>query len=160
MKTSEGGEARPRGEDPTSAPRVVLEPPGREPVVVRVEIARTPAQTQRGLMFRRQLEPDAGMIFLFPRPRHMTFWMHNTYIPLDMVFITSDLRVLGVVENATPETDDSREVEGVSQFVLEVNAGFAREHGISAGTAVRFEGIPDVPSAQAGADDDSWEDEE
>lgn len=155
--TEASGSAQPIGQ-----PRVVLEAPGREPVVVNVEVARTPAQTQRGLMYRRQMDPDAGMIFLFPRARQMTFWMHNTYIPLDMVFITSDMRVLGVVENATPETDDPREVEGISQFVLEVNAGYAREHGITAGTVVRFEGIPDVPGAAGSAaqdEEDEWEDE-
>lgn len=151
-------------QEPVSTPRVILEPPGAEPVTVNVEVARTSAETQRGLMFRRHMEPDAGMIFLFPRSRQLTFWMHNTYIPLDMIFIQSDMRVLGVVENAPPETDDGREVEGVSQFVLEVNAGFAREHGIGAGTIVRFEGIPNVPAdGAAGAaddEDDDWEDEE
>ncbi len=146
-------------EAPRASARVVIEPPGREPAVVNVEVARTPAETQRGLMFRRHMEPDAGMIFLFPRPRHLTFWMHNTYIPLDMVFITSDMRVLGVVENATPETDDAREVDGESQFVLEVNAGYAREHGITAGAAVRFEGVSAAPAADEGSDDE-WEDEE
>ena len=151
-------------EEPVSQPRVVLEPPGAEPVTVDVEVARTSAETQRGLMYRRQMAPNAGMIFLFSRSRHLTFWMHNTYIPLDMIFITSDMRVLGVVENATPETDDPREVPGVGQFVLEVNAGFAREHGITAGTVVRFEGIDDVPVAAPGDDDsemdDEWEDDE
>jgi uncharacterized membrane protein (UPF0127 family) len=136
---------------------VWLEPPGRDPVAVNVEVARTAAETQRGLMFRRHMDADAGMLFQFPRSRQLTFWMHNTYIPLDMVFITSDLRVLGVVENATPETDDPREVEGESQYVLEVNAGFAREHGIAAGTMVRFE---DVPPAPGGGDDDGSEEEE
>jgi uncharacterized membrane protein (UPF0127 family) len=149
--------------EPAAAPRVILEPPGAEPVTVNVEVARTSAETQRGLMFRRHMDPNAGMIFLFPRSRQLTFWMHNTYIPLDMIFIQSDMRVLGVVENAPPETDDGREVEGVSQFVLEVNAGFAREHGIGAGTVVRFEGIPDVPvdgAAGDDEDDEDWEDEE
>jgi uncharacterized membrane protein (UPF0127 family) len=154
----------PAREEPVSRPRVVLEPPGATPVTVDVEVARTSAETQRGLMFRRQMDPNAGMIFLFSRTRHLTFWMHNTYIPLDMIFITSDMRVLGVVENATPETDDPREVPGEGQFVLEVNAGFAREHGIAAGTVVRFEGIDDVPVAPPhGADDemdDEWEDDE
>ncbi len=148
-------------EDPVTQPLVVLEPAGALPVGVRVEVARASAETRRGLMYRRHMDPDAGMIFLFARPRHLTFWMHNTYIPLDMVFITSDMRVLGVVENAPPENDDAREVEGISQFVLEVNAGFAREHGITAGTLVRFENVGDIPSAAGAAEDDEeWEDEE
>lgn len=150
--------SRPLVEEPARAqPRVWLEPPGRAPVPVRVEVAITSAQTQRGLMFRRQMDADAGMLFLFAQQRQMTFWMRNTYLPLDMIFITSDHRVLGVVENATPETDSPREVEGESQFVLEVNAGFAREHDITAGTAVRFENVPPPPGASM--DDENSEEE-
>jgi uncharacterized membrane protein (UPF0127 family) len=67
--------------------------------------------------------------------------MRNTYLPLDMIFIESDLRVLGVVENAEPMTDTSRSVPGQSQYVLEVNAGFAREHGIEAGAQLEVEGF-------------------
>lgn len=148
------GPARGGDEEPTApatAPVVVLEPPGHDAVTVRVEVARTPAQTQRGLMYRRDLDADAGMLFLFRRARHQTFWMRNTYLPLDMIFITSDMRVLGVVENAAPESDDISEVDGVSQFVLEVNAGFARRHGIGPGTLVRFENVAPL---EGGADDD------
>ena len=151
-----------RPTSPTAEPAraqatVWLEPVGRPPVPVRVEVAITSAQTQRGLMFRRQMDADAGMLFLFAEQRQMTFWMRNTYLPLDMIFITNDHRVLGVLENATPETDSPREVEGESQFVLEVNAGFAREHDISAGTVVRFEDVPPPPGASL--DDENLEQE-
>jgi uncharacterized membrane protein (UPF0127 family) len=148
--------ARPR----FGAPAVVLKPPGRDPVRVRVEVARTPAETRRGLMFRRELEPDAGMLFVFERAQRLTFWMRNTWIPLDMIFITPDRRVLGIVENAEPETDDPREVEGRSQFVLEVNAGFARAHGIVPGTPVRFENVPELPAAAAASHEDDEEEDE
>jgi uncharacterized membrane protein (UPF0127 family) len=147
-------------EQPAPGPTVVLEPPGRDAVIVRAEVARTPAQTQRGLMHRRQLDDDAGMLFLFRRPRQQSFWMRNTYIPLDMIFITSELRVLGVVENAAPETDDPREVEGMSQYVLEVNAGFARRHGIGPGTAVRFEHVEPLEPRAGGPDGDYDEEED
>jgi uncharacterized membrane protein (UPF0127 family) len=125
---------------------VVLLPPGADPVSVRVEIARDEATRRRGLMFREHMDEDAGMLFLFERPEQLTFWMHNTYIPLDMVFIEPSLRVLGVVENAEPQTDTSRSVPGTSQYVLEVNAGFSRRHGLGKGTAVRFEGVPGFES--------------
>lgn len=111
---------------------------------VRVEVARTVAERQRGLMFREHMADDAGMIFLFEQPQQLAFWMHNTYIPLDMIFIRADMTVLGVVENAEPRTDDSRQVPGASQYVLETNAGFARKHGITAGNLVKFEGIEGV----------------
>ena len=120
------------------APVVVLEPFGGAPVRVRVELAKTPEERQRGLMYRKQLDPDAGMLFMFERPQHNVFWMHNTYLPLDMLFITADWSVLGIVENATPQTDSPREVPGLSSYVLEVNAGFSRQHGIAAGTKVRL----------------------
>lgn len=117
---------------------VVLEPLGAASVRVRVEVAQTPQERQRGLMFRKQLDPDAGMLFVFERPQRNVFWMHNTYLPLDMIFITRDFRVLGVVENATPQTDAPREVPGESLYVLEVNAGYSRQHGITQGTKVQW----------------------
>jgi hypothetical protein len=121
--------------------RVVLLPPGHDPINVRVEIADDEAERRQGLMYRKQLDPDAGMLFLFEAPQHLTFWMHNTYVPLDMIFIEPSLRILGVVENAEPLTDSSRDVPGNSQYVLEVNAGFSRANGLTAGTLVRFEGV-------------------
>jgi uncharacterized membrane protein (UPF0127 family) len=117
---------------------VVLEPIGAESVRVRVEVAQTPQERQRGLMFRKQLDPDAGMLFVFERPQHNVFWMHNTYLPLDMIFITRDWSVLGVVENATPQTDSPREVPGDSLYVLEVNAGWSRQHNVTQGTKVQW----------------------
>jgi hypothetical protein len=81
------------------------------------------------------------MLFLFERPEQLSFWMRNTYIPLDMIFIEPGMTVLGIVENAEPLTDTARSVPGLSQYVLEVNAGFSRRHGITAGTVVRFAGV-------------------
>ncbi|AKF06866.1 hypothetical protein DB32_004015 [Sandaracinus amylolyticus] len=141
-------------------PRVILAREGAEPVTVEVEVARTPAQTSHGLMYRRELAPERGMLFLFARERQRSFWMRDTFIPLDMIFITSGMRVLGIVENAEPRTDDPREVEGVSQFVLEVNAGFARAHGIEVGAEVRFEEVGEVPAASGRHDDEAIEDED
>jgi uncharacterized membrane protein (UPF0127 family) len=121
--------------------KVVLMPAGRDPVSVRVELARTEAERRRGLMFRQSMPQDAGMLFLFDRPEQLAFWMRNTYIALDMIFIEPSMRVLGIVENTEPMTDTSRLVPGISQYVLEVNAGFSRRYGLTAGTAVRFEGV-------------------
>lgn len=131
-----------------SGPHAVLRPAGREPIAVRLELAVTPSQRTRGLMYRRQLDERAGMLFVFPREHHQVFWMHNTYLALDMVFIRANNQVLGVVENATPMTDDPRQVEGDSQYVLELNAGFARRHGITAGTRVEFVDVPDPATVQ------------
>lgn len=126
------------------------EPPARdEPAVVfstgedaarvEVEVARTPGQIQRGLMYRKHLPPDRGMLFLMGEERIQSFWMKNTLIPLDMIFINDDMVVAGVVENAEPRTLTSRRIEEPSSYVLEVNAGWANKHGVKAGTEVRFE---------------------
>jgi uncharacterized membrane protein (UPF0127 family) len=130
--------------------RVVLMPAGGDAVSVRVEVARTDAERRRGLMFRQQMAQDDGMLFLFERPGQLSFWMRNTYIPLDMIFIDPSLHVLGIVENAEPMTETSRFVPGHSQYVLEVNAGFSRRHGLGPGTAVRFEG-EGLPGPRGGA---------
>lgn len=124
----------PSAEEPTA----VLEPPGRAPVTVRVEIADTEARRQQGLMFRKTLLPDRGMLFMFEQSGHLSFWMRNTFIPLDMIFIDSNRRVLGVVENTTPLTDTRCEVDGDSQYVLEVNAGFSRKYGVGPGTKIQW----------------------
>jgi uncharacterized membrane protein (UPF0127 family) len=121
-----------------TGPRVVLSPPGQDPVSVTVEVVDTNETRQRGLMYRKHMDPDAGMLFIFERQEPHTFWMHNTLIPLDMLFIKADWTVLGIVENAEPMTDSMRAVPGESQYVLEVNAGFSRRHGLQAGTSVRY----------------------
>ena len=122
-------------------PQVVLMPSGKDPITVDVEIARTPEERQRGLMYRKHLAPNQGMLFLFEKTDHLSFWMRNTYIPLDMVFIEPGMRVLGIVENTTPLSDKSCRVPGESQYVLEVNAGFSRAHGLKRGDKVQFIGI-------------------
>jgi len=123
------------------APMVVLRPEGRPEVRVQVELARTSQERERGLMFREQLDADSGMLFLYQQEGILAFWMRNTLIPLDMIFISADHRVVGIVENAEPQTDTVRKVDEPSQFVLEVNGGFAAAHGIAAGTPVEFRNI-------------------
>jgi uncharacterized membrane protein (UPF0127 family) len=119
-------------------PRVAFQPPGEPPVEVRVELARTPDEQRLGLMHRDRLEPGHGMLFLNRRPSHLVFWMHETKIPLDMIFLGADRAVVGVVENAEPFTDDARSVDGESQYVVEVPAGWAAHYRIRPGTPARF----------------------
>jgi uncharacterized protein len=105
---------------------------------VKVEIARTEPEKQHGLMYRQKLEPGRGMIFLWPQPEPLKFWMKNTYIPLDMIFIGGDRHVVYVEENAEPLTTSTRGPDEDSQFVLEVPGGWARAHGVERGVAVKF----------------------
>jgi uncharacterized membrane protein (UPF0127 family) len=111
-------------------------------VTVYVEVAREDERCQQGLMYRRELAEDRGMVFLFRRQHHLQFWMHNTLLRLDMLFIRQDRTVLGIVKNATPQTDTIREVPGDSRYVLEVRGGFADRHGIAADDVAEFVDIP------------------
>ncbi|MCB9591510.1 MAG: DUF192 domain-containing protein [Sandaracinaceae bacterium] len=120
---------------------VVLEPDGGEPVTVQVEVAATVALQRRGLMFRRSMPRDAGMLFVFEEPEVQSFWMRNTYLRLDMIFIGEDHRVAGIVENAQPLTEAPRAIDAESKYVLEVHGGYAAAHGIVPGTRVRFVGL-------------------
>lgn len=131
---------RPRGDPQTGLRQgtVVLSAPPRPPLTLTVDLAETPQQRSKGLMFVEKLPEDRGMLFLFPNERQQSFWMENTLIPLDMFFIDAQWNVVGVVENAEPLTRSPRQVNGVSQYVLEVNAGFARQHGFGAGTQVQY----------------------
>ena len=122
-------------------PAAVLVDVGSHRVTFRVELARTPAERETGLMFRKQLDADAGMLFLFERPALQTFWMKNTLIPLDMIFISASLEIVGIVANAEPETLTGRGVPIPSQFVLEIGGGLAAERGIRAGQRVEFRGV-------------------
>ena len=123
----------------------VLDAGGRR-VPIRLELATTNAQRERGLMYRNHLDPDAGMLFIFDRDAPLTFWMKNTLIPLDMIFIGSDRKIVGIVENAAPETETPRGVRGLSRYVLEIAGGMSRRLGVTAGGVVEFQGLPpDVP---------------
>jgi len=122
-------------------PRVsIIADEGRE-IAFQVEIADTPTKREMGLQYRRELAPDHGMIFLFPTEEQQSFWMKNTPIPLDMIFISAERKIVGVVENTVPFSLDGRSVSGKSQYVLEINGGLSRRYGFKAGDSVRFQGF-------------------
>ena len=124
-----------------AGPVVILHSGGRA-LPFRVELAASEPQRERGLMYRNHLDPDAGMLFVFDREAPLTFWMKNTLIPLDMIFISSGRHIVGIVENAVPETETPRRVEGLSRYVLEIAGGMSRRLGISAQSEVEFQGVP------------------
>ena len=115
---------------------------GERLAVFRVELAIKPEEFQRGLMFRTELAQDAGMLFVSKFPQRHTFWMKNTLIPLDMIFIGADRRIVGVVENAEPQTLTGRFVPALSQYILEIPGGVSARKGIHGGQQVVFQGVP------------------
>lgn len=126
--------------DPPSLPRarvVFPEAPGSP--AVDVEWARTTSARQRGLMYRTSLGASDGMLFSWPDARPRSFWMHDTCLPLDMLFIASDGTITGILEQVPTLNDEPRGIPCPTQHVLEVNAGFTRAAGIRPGQQLRIE---------------------
>ena len=136
---SERAAAQPAAPSPPG-PRVVLSTQWGEHAVT-VEVASTWEARERGLMYRRHLAQDRGMLFVFEEDAVQSFWMKNTFISLDMIFIDAHRRVVGVVAGATPHSLDPRTVGRPSRYVVEVNAGWCKANGVAAGAEVRFEGL-------------------
>lgn len=127
-------------EDLAAFPRASLEISARGGTQhFAVWVADTRARQAQGLMFVRDLAPDAGMLFVAQAPREMSMWMKNTYIPLDMIFLDAKRVVVGVVHNAEPLTLSPRRVDRPSSYVVEVPGGFAAKRGIDTGVKARFE---------------------
>lgn len=103
---------------------------------IEVEIAKSRREVERGLMYRRSMPDDQGMLFKMDMRREQTFWMRNTCIPLDMLFLDEDGTIVGIVEGAAPLTDTTRSVGCPSLFVLEVNGGWVRRHGVAPGQKI------------------------
>ena len=101
-----------------------------------VELATDDAERSRGLMFRKELPEGRGMLFDFERDQPVAFWMHNTYISLDMIFIRGDGSILRIAENTEPLSDRLVPSGGPVRAVLEVIAGTARKLGIAPGDRV------------------------
>ena len=103
-----------------------------------VEVARSPQEQAQGLMFRQSLADDRGMLFLYDEAQPASFWMKNTYIPLDMIFVRPDRRIARIAENTVPlSLDPVPSLEPVSA-VLEIRGGLASELGIRAGDKVEW----------------------
>jgi uncharacterized membrane protein (UPF0127 family) len=122
-------------------PEVVIHTANGNVTSVAVEVADTPDTQTRGLMYRQKLEPDHGMIFLFEDERPHSFWMKNTQIPLDMIFISRSGVIVGIHPNAEPLALVPIDVGKPSRAVLEVAGGWAAAHGIAAGDHVTYRNI-------------------
>lgn len=134
--------------EPTSAAPAVHPESGLEIIPVTIttasgthvfmaEVAATPREQARGLMFRTRMGPDEGMIFPYDSPRPLSFWMRNTVLPLDIIFIGPDKRILNIAEGV-PYNETSVHSDGPAIAVLEINRGRAQELGIGPGDLVEW----------------------
>ncbi len=112
---------------------------------IHSEVVHTPGSRELGLMYRKQLADDQGMLFVFPVEKRLSFWMKNTYLPLDIIFIDRNLKVVSISANAIPMTETPRESTGPAQYVLEVKAGLADRWGLKPGVSMVIEGTLPTP---------------
>lgn len=101
-----------------------------------VELADEPQERSKGLMYRRSLDPDEGMLFDFGTPQPITMWMKNTYIPLDMLFIDETGTITAIAKRTTPLSERTIPSNGPARYVLEINGGRADALGIRPGDTV------------------------
>lgn len=136
---------------PASSPALVKTPEFRKdgqveifiegqvsPLVMDVEIADTEDTRMQGLMYRHSMPDNAGMYFIFPEEELRSFWMKNTFISLDIIYINAGHEVVSIQKYTQPRTVHSLPSEKPAKYVLEVNAGFADRHGIRAGDQIRL----------------------
>ena len=110
-----------------------------------IEIASTNGERALGLMYRRELPNNAGMLFLYDPPQPITMWMRNTILSLDMIFIGTDGKVHRIENRTEPFSTDIISSDGTVQGVLEVNAGTAAKIGLKTGDEVAFSGLLKAP---------------
>ena len=103
-----------------------------------VEVARSTEEQARGLMYRNALAPDRGMVFPFDPPRPASFWMRNTLIPLDMIFVRADGSIANIGANTVPLSEEPVSSDGPVAAVLEIAGGRAAELGIKPGDKVKW----------------------
>lgn len=130
--------------DPASATHPAVTTPltitsGKTVHKFNVEMARTPEEQARGLMFRTSLPADGGMIFPFPQPRIASFWMKNTLIPLDMIFVRADGSIDRIAENTIPGSLEPVVSGGDVSAVLELAGGTATELGIDENAIIHWQ---------------------
>ena len=118
----------------------VLDPGGKKIVQkFDIEIAQIPDERQQGLMYRKSMLDKQGMLFLFEYPEPQSFWMHNTYISLDIIYLNEKMEVVSIQKNAAPQSDKPLPSGKPAQYVLEINGGLSDKLGIKPGMKVAWQ---------------------
>lgn len=105
---------------------------------IDVEVAENEAERAKGLMFRPYLPDSVGMLFIFEQPGDHGFWMKNTSIPLDIIYVGPDRKIVSIAEHTKPFSEEGIPPLGTVQYVVEVNAGFTKSNNIQSGDAISF----------------------
>lgn len=134
------------GCESATADTVLLQPSKGAAVPVEVELATTPETRQLGLMYRDRLDPGKGMLFVFPKAAPQSFWMKNTRIPLDILFLDDAGRIVRMHERTTPFSEASLPSGAPVRFVLEVPGGYSAGVGLREGDTVRLGDLATTPT--------------
>jgi uncharacterized membrane protein (UPF0127 family) len=122
----------------SSDPQVIIHTAKNTLIHVSVEIANTEEKRQFGLMYRQELPEFHGMLFLFPYEGKLSFWMKNTPLPLDILFINRARTIVGIAQNTIPFSENLLPSQQPAQFVLEVRGGFCQRYGIAIGDQIEL----------------------
>ena len=106
-----------------------------------VELAESDYEHQTGLMYRESMDTDQGMLFVYESERIRSFYMKNTYIPLDIIYYSKDSTLVSIQKNATPRDETSLPSEAPTQYILEINGGLSDEWGIEQGDKFSFKRV-------------------
>lgn len=127
-----------KGDNPPGPTETLTITSGGKTQTFQVEVANTPEKTSKGLMWRKEMPKDHGMIFDFGSPRPIGMYMRNTLIPLDMLFIAADGKILAIAKNARPQSERIIDPGVPVRGVLEINGGAAEQFGIQPGDVVSY----------------------
>lgn len=130
-------------------------------VFYNLEMATTPEQQSHGLMGRDSIAENGGMLFVITPIRHVTMWMKNTKIPLDIVYVSPEAKIIKIVENATPMSEEHLSSDGEVRAVIELSGGTVKAHGIKVGDMVKNAALGNlaVQPTQTNTSDNSVEEE-
>jgi uncharacterized protein len=105
---------------------------------IKIELSDTPQEQEQGMMFRKEMPADTGMLFAFPNEEPRSFWMANTYLSLDIIYANAAKEIVSIAKNAQPLSPESLPSEQPAQYVVEVPAGYTDLHGITPGQSISF----------------------
>ncbi len=134
--------AAPADSAPKPAPARVTIHSKTGPAVFDVELALDEPSQEQGLMYRKVVPPETGMLFVFPTESPHVFWMKNTLVPLDMLFLSRARKIVAIIENAEPLTLTPRDPHAPAKYVLEIAGGVSFARGIKVGDQVELENVP------------------